>query len=474
MWDCYAVETDPQNPRQYLYDGKVQTMEVVKETFKSASGKVVEQEFEYTRHNGVRSPVVQRDGNVAYVVSQSQMHDGGLMDEEIYRMNKARSVDELRGALKTLGMFPQHLMAVDAQGHGYFLHAGKTPRRPAGHDWTRAVPGNTSATAWQGYHPLEEMIEVRDPAQGYMQNNNTAPDTLFAEGNLDASKYPSYLFYDRPGRITTRGVRALELLATADKVTVDDMRAMIFDEKWTSTAAWQQALRYAVKTQKRHHAKLPAPARTLIANILAFDGIAKAESGPALNFWFWRDETGKVLQKPEFAALKKFPWADKSFTPAFAKALLDAAATAAEAQAKLVGGLDVPLGKLFRAGRGASPTFPLGGASIVPVAPNECLWQAGPQCDRTLRAFNFGAPNKNGERIAEGGSQSTRLIVFGPKPETWTLYAFGQQATPGAPHYADQAELASRKQLKPALFDPAELAPQVKSTLVLEIPAGAL
>lgn len=474
LWDCYAVETDPADPRRYLYDGKVRTMEVIKETFKSASGKVVEQEFEYTRHNGVRSPVVRREGNVAYVVSQSQMHDGGLMDEEIYRMNKARSVDELRAALKTLGMFPQNLMAVDAQGHGYFLHAGKTPRRPAGHDWTRPVPGNTSATAWQGFHSLDEMIEVRDPRQGYMQNNNTAPDTLFAEGNIDATQYPSYMFYDRPGRITTRGVRALELLATADKVTVDDMRAMIFDEKWTTTGPWQQALRHAVKTQKRHHARLAAPAKALVASILAFDGFARAESAPALNFWFWREEAGKLLQRPEFAALKAFPWTDRAFTPAFSKALLDAAGTAAAAQLQAVGTLEAPLGKLFRAGRGASATFPLGGASIVPLSPNECLWQAGPQCDRTLRAFHFGAPGRNGERIAQGGSQSTRLVVFGARPETWTLYAFGQQATPGAPHFADQAELASRKQLKPALFDPAELAPHVKSTVVLDIPAGVL
>src|SRR5690606_37599882 len=56
LWDCYAVETDPANPRQYLYDGKPQTMEVRKETFRSASGKVIEMEFEYTRHNGVLSP----------------------------------------------------------------------------------------------------------------------------------------------------------------------------------------------------------------------------------------------------------------------------------------------------------------------------------------------------------------------------------------------------------------------------------
>src|SRR5690606_31051562 len=131
---------------------------------------------EYTRHNGVLSPVVARQGPIAYAVSMSQMHDAGLFDEEIYRMNRARSLSELRDALGTLGQLPQNLMAIDEQGHGYYLRAGKTPRRPAGYDWSAPVPGNTSTTAWSGFHPLHEMIEVMNPSQGYMQNNNVSPD----------------------------------------------------------------------------------------------------------------------------------------------------------------------------------------------------------------------------------------------------------------------------------------------------------
>ena len=216
--DCYAVETDADNPRSYLYDGQPRIMEVHKETFRSASGKVVEKEFEYTRHNGVLSPVVGREGRIAYVVSMSQMHDAGLIDDEIYRMNRASSVNELREALKTLGMLPQNLMAVDDRGHGYYLRAGKTPRRPAGHDWTGPVPGNTSATAWLGIHPLEDMIEVLNPPQGYLQNNNVAADALFAEGNIDAAKYPAYMFNDVPGRVTTRGRRSLDVLSKANGI----------------------------------------------------------------------------------------------------------------------------------------------------------------------------------------------------------------------------------------------------------------
>jgi acyl-homoserine-lactone acylase len=464
MWDCYAVETDPSNPRQYLFDGKVQTMEVVKETFKSSSGKVVEHNFEYTRHNGVRSAVVRREGNIAYVVSQSQMHDGGLMDEEIYRMNRARSVKELRDALKTLGMMPQNLMAIDDAGHGYYLHAGKTPVRPKGHDFTKPVPGNTSATAWQGMHPLDAMIEVMDPPQGYMTNNNVSPDQLFADGNIDASKYPPEVFYDTPGRVTTRGVRALEVLGSAKKFSVDDAKALVFDEKWVTTKLWQDALACAASKHPKRLAPKSDGAK-LLASILGFDGVASADSSAALNFWFWREEAGRLMEKPEFASMKQLPWAQCGLPVHFRRAILDAANTAAAAQIKAVGSLDAPLGKYFRSGRGGK-THPLGGPSILPIADEACLWQVSPQCDRTLRAFGFDAPNKAGEKIAARGSQAVRLVVFGKEPQAWTLYAFGQQSSPG-PHYDDQAELFSRKEMKPALFEKEELMKHVKSTTEL-------
>ncbi|MGH8249877.1 MAG: penicillin acylase family protein [Steroidobacteraceae bacterium] len=469
LWDCYAVETDPANPRQYLYDGHARTIEVRKETFRSASGKVVEQEFEYTRHNGVLSPVVARQGRMAYAVSTSQMHDAGLFDEEIYRMNRARSVAQLREGLKTLGQLPQNLMAVDDQGHGYYLRAGKTPRRPPGYDWSAPVPGNTSATAWLGFHSLDEMIQVRDPAQGYMQNNNVAADRLFAHGNLDASNYPAYMFNDIPGRVTTRGQRSLDVLSKANDFTVAQATEHAFDEYWITTPPWQDALRYAVEMQPERLAKLSPPARTLVDRILSFDGQARAESVAALNFLFWRAEAGeRLFAQPEFAGLREFPWPRSKFTPAFAEALLEEAEQAAAAQTKAAGDIDQPLGKLFRIAFG-NANEPLGGTSIHANGRPERSADIVPEYDSTLRAFES-KPEKNGELHAYRGSQGTRLVVLGRNAQSWSLRAFGQQMDPTAPHGADQVPLISRRQFKPMLLRQEELLKHVESSITLDVP----
>ena len=468
--DCYAVETDADNPRSYLYDGQPRIMEVHKETFRSASGKVVEKEFEYTRHNGVLSPVVGREGRIAYVVSMSQMHDAGLIDDEIYRMNRASSVNELREALKTLGMLPQNLMAVDDQGHGYYLRAGKTPRRPAGHDWTGPVPGNTSATAWLGIHPLEDMIEVMNPPQGYLQNNNVAADALFAEGNIDAAKYPAYMFNDVPGRVTTRGRRSLDVLSKAKGFTVTDATEHAFDEYWVTTPQWQDALSYAVTMQPATLAKLSPPARTVVDRILGFDGQARADSAAALNFLFWRAEAGELLYaRPEFAALREFPWPRAKFTPAFAAALLEEAEQAAATQIKAVGDIDQPLGAMFRIAFGKADE-PLGGTSIHANGRPDRSARIVPDFDSTLRAFES-RPDKDGRMHAYRGSQGMRLVVFGPNAQSWSLRAFGQQMDPAGPHAADQVSLISRRQFKPMLLDKAELLKNLESTKTLDVPA---
>ena len=309
-----------------------------------------------------------------------------------------------------------------------------------------------------------------NPPQGYLQNNNVAADALFAEGNIDAATYPAYMFNDVPGRVTTRGRRSLDVLSTAKGFTVVDATEHAFDEYWVTTPQWQDALRYAVTMQPATLAKLSAPARTLVDRILGFDGQARADSAAALNFLFWRAEAGEVLYaRPEFAALREFPWPRAKFTPAFATALLEEAEQAAAAQIKAAGDIDQPLGTMFRIAFGKADE-PLGGTSIHANGRPDRSARIVPDFDSTLRAFES-KPDKDGRMRAYRGSQGMRLVVFGPTAQSWSLRAFGQQMDPAGPHAADQVSLISRRQFKPMLLDRAELLKNLESTKTLDVPA---
>jgi acyl-homoserine lactone acylase PvdQ len=190
--DGYAVETNPECPLRYRFDGAWKDMTTRDVAVEVKGGAPRSLTFAYADHNGVLSPVVARDGASAYVVSTPYMHAAGALDVGVDRLNHAGSVGEAKRAMRGLGMFAQNLMFADAHGDSWYVRAGRTPIRPHGFDWSRPVPGIGSGTAWRGLFPLEDLVQVTKPPHGSMQNNNVSPDQMtLAPAPVDAEAYPA-------------------------------------------------------------------------------------------------------------------------------------------------------------------------------------------------------------------------------------------------------------------------------------------
>ncbi|WP_204321669.1 penicillin acylase family protein, partial [Streptococcus pneumoniae] len=66
-----------------------------------------------------------------------------------------------------------------------------------------------AATEWKGVHPLEETVQLLNPATGWIQNCNATPFTAAGESSPDKSKYPHYM---APDGQNARGINAARLL----------------------------------------------------------------------------------------------------------------------------------------------------------------------------------------------------------------------------------------------------------------------
>ena len=468
--DCYAIETESDDPRRYLYDGLSKRMEERSETFQVAGAAPVTREFEYAILNGRPSPVISRKGSIAYVASTGDMDRAGFLSEEIYRMNKARSIDDVRRALSTMSMLPQNLIVGDRRGEILFLREGRAPIRPTGYDWTGPVPGNTSKTAWLGYHTLRDLVQIRDPSSGYLENNNTAPDTMAVEPLLDSRKYPLDLFYDTPGRMTSRAVRANAVLERNSSMTFADATALAFDEMWVTAADWVAGLRYAVTVRPDVVANMSTAVRDAIDRLTSFDGRADKDSQAATDYYFWRQAADPAISKLDHGAFIDWPWDPSRFSPAFADLLLTALQKSLERREAAYGTTRQSFGEIMRAGRGKIDA-PTGGVTIDSDAVPLCVEQVRAVCERTMRAFGIAPVGDKGQFRVTRGSQAMRLIQFTNPLRAFTLYAFGQSDDPSSAHYADQARLFSEKQMKPAYFSRAELKGHVTSEERLAMPS---
>jgi acyl-homoserine-lactone acylase len=464
--DCYAVETDPRNPLRYQFDGRwkeMTTREVVIQV-KDRPARTVN--FAYTDHNGVSSPVVARKGTTAYVVSSPYMHDAGTLHLEMDQLNRAKDVIQARKAMRGLGMFAQNVMFADAKGNSWYIRAGRTPRRPPGVDPSRPVPGNTSATAWQGLHPLEELVQVTNPPHGYMQNNNVSPDQMtLAPAPVNAKNYPPYIFNDEPGRFTSRGRRANQVLSHARNFTIENATDLAVDEKWGATEVWIETLQEAAKRNASAFASWKREQKEFLAAILTFDGHARAESSKALKYFLWRQAIFKQLPEDKIKPVLRGQWTGKLDAALTDDVLLGSIPLAVGTMHELFGDKEATLGELSRIGIGQND-YPVGGLCLGPLHKSVASYTE----EDTLRWFSAARPIAGALKPfrVEFGSRVLRLVVFTHPVQSFTVHNFGQSDDPASPHYDDQARLlTSLRKVKPVYFERDALQANIKSQITL-------
>jgi acyl-homoserine-lactone acylase len=444
--DVYEEELNPDNPRQYKYDGKWRDVTVRTEVLKvKDGGKVVEKKVEIeSTHHG---PIVARKAGKAFAMKLPYA-DEFRLPEQSYAMATARNLAEMKKALGLLQLMEQNVMVATVDGDIFYVRNGRVPIRPKGFDWTRPVPGNTSASEWRGIHPLEDLLQSHNPWQGYMQNNNTSPENMMKFSPLMPQRYAErpYL-YNADNPLHQRAAMTLEQLHANTRVTVDDAIAMALSTQVYNADLWQARLATA-----REKAKLSDPAAKLCELIIRWNRRADADSTGAVAYRYWKEQLGEKVLLADRAG--RTPPAEISN-----EQLIAALETGAAKLEKDWGRLEVKWGEVYRVGReGGRGTWPVGGGSVPGLA--------------TPRAISFPPAEGPKTLVGRGGQTSTQVVQLSKPPRSWTLLPLGESDRPDSKHFDDQAEkLFSPGKMKPTYFlNKEELLKHVESKTVLRRP----
>jgi penicillin amidase len=465
--DIYEEEINPANPRQYRYDGQWRDIQVRKEKIGVKKGDAIdwrEVEIEFTHHG----PIVAHKAGKAYSMAISYANEVGLTDQ-VDQMMTARNLDEMKRALGHLQLMSQNIMVGTVQGDIYYLRNGRVPIRAKGVDPNKPIPGNTSATEWQGIHPMSDLVQITNPPSGYMHNCNVTPFGMMKDSPLVPEKYAPYIY--NASRTAPRHQRAemmTDLLDGANKVTLEDAINIAFSPRVYHAELWQARLKAAWAKTAGSPSASPVssdgtnskPAVTADA-IEVYDLIQKwnrksdADSEGALAYYAFKKGFG-----PEVGRQVEVPAAITD------DQLIAAVGKASEWLKSNFGSLRVPYGKYFRVGRqGGERTFPVGGGSLSGGANSVGM--------ATPRAISFNAVGK--EMVGAGGQTSTQIVVMTNPPKSYAIIPLGESDHKESGHWDDQAEkLFSKSKAAPAYFmDKNELMKHVTSKKVLKRTAAA-
>ncbi len=444
--DVFEEELNPANPRQYRYDGQWRDMTVRKVKIGVKKADQVdwrEQELGYSHHG----PIVAHKNGKAYAIAIPYMNEVGLTDQT-YETLTARNLTEMKRALARLQLMAQNVMVATVQGEIYYVRNGRVPIRAKGTDSSRPIPGAYSTNEWRGIHPFSDLVQLENPLQGYMQNNNVTPFGMMKDSPLTPEKYAAFPYLynaTRTSPLQQRAQMMTELLDAAHDVTVEQAIALAFNTQVYHAEKWQGRLKSAWNKSPSAQARIAGA--EVYQLIQGWNRCSEAGSEGALAFYAFKREE---LEGANRRAVD--PPADLGD-----EELLAAVDKAAEWLKTNFGSVHVPYGRLFRVGReGGQRTWPVGGGSVS---------DAGMA---TVRAIGFNKVGK--ELVGRSGQTSTQIVIMTDPPESYTVVPLGVSDNKESGHWDDQAEkLFSKSKATPTYFmNRAELLKHVTATKVLK------
>lgn len=435
--DLYEEKVHKRSNRWfYEYEGKEKPVTERKLVFKVKEGdQTITKNITgfYTGHGPVLGS---RNGKWLSLKANNRSYNALL---ESWLITKANNFAQYKTAMDLLSNATNNTVYADDKGNIAFWYGNFMPKRSIDFDWRQPVDGSTKATEWQGLHPLNEIVQVINPATGWIQNCNSTPFTSSGKDSPDKTKYPAYM---APDGENFRGINASGLLSGSSKLTVDELIAKGYDHYLTAFDVLLPSLfkAFDVATDSLKN-RLAEPVQVLkawdrksaihsVATSLAVEwgskmllALPKAKSSEEVTYQTERVNTLLKTIRPE-------------------QELLFLSEAIRNLQLRY-GSWKTEWGDINRYQRPANAVFSDEKPSLPVAQVASAFGQLPSFVSRTMDTK---------KRYGYSGNSFIATVEFGPKVKAKTIITGGQSFNPNSKNFDDQAEMYLDGKFKTVLF----------------------
>jgi acyl-homoserine-lactone acylase len=207
----------------YNYGKSVKEGKVSKITIRYKTDAGLSQK-DFTTYHTQHGPVVAKRNDKW--ISVSLMREPLKALTQSFTRTKAKGFGDFERSMKLRTNSSNNTVYADADGNIAYWHGNYIPVRDASFDWNKPVDGSNPETDWKGLHSLDEIISVKNPASGWIQNCNATPFTVAGPASPKREKYPAYM---APDEENFRGLHAVRVLQDSSNFDLDKLIRTAYD-----------------------------------------------------------------------------------------------------------------------------------------------------------------------------------------------------------------------------------------------------
>jgi acyl-homoserine-lactone acylase len=375
-----------------------------------------------------------------------------------YNRIKSNGYDSFKKNMELKTNSSNNTVYADSKGNIAYWQGNFMPKRNTPYDWTKPVRGDIMDTEWKDLHALDELISLKNPNSGWIQNCNSTPYQAAWKSSPIIGIYPVYMGKDKQNY---RAVNAIRLLQRDTAFTLDKLIDASNDPFLPAFTKLLPALLSAGKSQNLTRSPGDLKITEALVLLSTWNKSYGETSVPATLAMLWGEKIVALGQKripegidPDDIQLMQFTIENTTDDE-----LIQALKQTIEELESDFGNWKIPWGELNRFQRIEGKTIESFDDSkpSLPVASASYIWGS--------LAF-YGANRFPGtkKRYGTGGNSFVAVVEFGKRIKAKTIVNGGHSNNPASPHFMDQAELFCKGKFKDVWFYKEEVVKHVERT----------